>query len=855
VERAREADARQKLSQVLGCPPAQVSFSVYPEGEMSGAELRCEDPLIRRVARFYGEINPEPIRKILKGAGVETLTVDIWIPHYGSEHCEPEPKKGGEFPSDRVCSYALESESGAIRYSFGYDAPLLLRITGILGFLLLLPIVLTLWIRRRALNAREETKAEICFAYFKFLKWGTLGGGLIWWSAIDLLHADDLVAFLILPIPGDYQAVMVILPWILLWCFPAAVYFLCLSLSMPMQALRGTKRTQRQILNQAFWSVARFLIPISLFMLGIAELFGSPRVAVLLFVAAVFTLKLGQRKLAQAYGLELHSLTSGELRDRAFAIAQKARAKLNQLYVMPTEQLRMANAFAHVGNNIFLTDYLIKNLSKREVDAIIGHEMTHLQKRHIGKGLVIVVIAMLAVGFGSVWTEHWIPEWFPVGPAIYAVILAGIFFRSRRNEFAADAGAVKLTGDPEAMITSLVKVSRLNTIPLHWGKMDEKILTHPSTLRRITRMARSAGIPEEQIPELIRSAAAPPADVYAIPSTALPAGKIFSTRYKTQLSMRIAWVMLLTAAAVPAATALIVQRAHLYGTAHWVAYGVGLLMTIAVELVLANFLPLIGNGKLERRLREKLEKQFAPQKFRDGLIVGMSPDASPRIYEGNWSWDSGFLTITGDRLDYQGEEAQFSVGRDEMESIALGSGPVGWWQSPSLYVTWQDAAAQKHVCNVRVLRARSMRQMARKTRLLAREMQDWSRGIQLPVGSLLAREEPRLHSDKIPGTTVFGQVTSMSPRKLVRGVFLVRLFGVDTFITLGVGILCGLRLSFLDSVIPPPSSGSLELTGEGMLYILCVVWFARAFQLWPYWRFREDEAQASPVAAAVIHER
>ncbi len=135
------------------------------------------------------------------------------------------------------------------------------------------------------------------------------------------------------------------------------------------------------------------------------------------------------------------------------------------------------------GNNIFLTDYLLKNLSKREVDAVIGHEVTHLQKKHIRMRLIVLFVCVGAMLGAGIWLGSRVPERFPSGPVFYALMLLTIFLVSRRNEFAADAGAAKLTGDPEAMITGLAKLSRLNTMPMQWGRIEEKTLTHPSMLR------------------------------------------------------------------------------------------------------------------------------------------------------------------------------------------------------------------------------------------------------------------------------------------------------------------------------------------------------------------------------------
>jgi Zn-dependent protease with chaperone function len=48
------------------------------------------------------------------------------------------------------------------------------------------------------------------------------------------------------------------------------------------------------------------------------------------------------------------------------------------------------------------------------------------------------------------------------------LIVAGLgvfYLLARRFERVADEGSVQLSGDPEAMITALLKVSRLNPLP------------------------------------------------------------------------------------------------------------------------------------------------------------------------------------------------------------------------------------------------------------------------------------------------------------------------------------------------------------------------------------------------------
>jgi hypothetical protein len=170
----REVEMRQKLPAVLGCSSSQMDFLNYKDRAMAGLGAACEKSIPRHGLRFSEQLNPSPIRDLLKSAGVDSLSINISIPLNGTARCDPEPEEESDSQTARECAYLLKGPAGdapVIHFSFGYDTSILVRIATILGFLLLLPILLTLWIRHRALNAPEEAKAEVCFAYFKSLKW------------------------------------------------------------------------------------------------------------------------------------------------------------------------------------------------------------------------------------------------------------------------------------------------------------------------------------------------------------------------------------------------------------------------------------------------------------------------------------------------------------------------------------------------------------------------------------------------------------------------------------------------------------------------------------------------------------
>ncbi len=206
--------------------------------------------------------------------------------------------------------------------------------------------------------------------------------------------------------------------------------------------------------------------------------------------------------------------------------------------------------------------------------------------------------------------------------------------------------------------------------------------------------------------------------------------------------------------------------------------------------------------------------------IRNGFLVGLAPDSSPRLYENNWSWDAGSLAISMGHLYYWGEEARFALGRDQIKGIALGPGPVGWFKNSSVYIVWQDPTESLRRFNLRPLRVASMLQMAGQTAQLAGELENWHRGNALPARSLLSSSEsdiPGMASFDVPG---FNEVTSTSPRGIVRGNSLSRIFLLDTFTAAAIAVLFGLSFD------------------GAFFYVLSTIWIIRALQLWPLRRYR-----------------
>src|SRR5207249_3056187 len=154
--------------------------------------------------------------------------------------------------------------------------------------------------------------------------------------------------------------------------------------SHPVHArVRGATWTRRELALQALGMQALAALPMILGFSGFFALLGGRgQAAVLWFAAASGSFFLGLYWLMKGQGSQMRALMTGVLRHRVFALAAKAGVSIKQILIQSAAKSQEANAAAVHGNVVLLTDYLLENLSEREVDAVVAHELVHLKLRH-----------------------------------------------------------------------------------------------------------------------------------------------------------------------------------------------------------------------------------------------------------------------------------------------------------------------------------------------------------------------------------------------------------------------------------------------------------------------------------------
>ena len=183
------------------------------------------------------------------------------------------------------------------------------------------------------------------------------------------------------------------------------------------------------------------------------------------------------RWVMRLYGAERLSPDRAPSLWRALSIlSQRAGLRaVPSLYYVPS---RVLNAFA-VGaphsSAIALTDGLIRQLNIRELLGVLAHEMSHIVNNDLwvmgladlfsrttsilsllGQFLLILNLPLVLIGAATI-------SWWAILLLIFAPNLSALaqLALSRTREYDADLNAVRLTGDPQGLMSALAKIEEL----------------------------------------------------------------------------------------------------------------------------------------------------------------------------------------------------------------------------------------------------------------------------------------------------------------------------------------------------------------------------------------------------------
>lgn len=191
------------------------------------------------------------------------------------------------------------------------------------------------------------------------------------------------------------------------------------------------------------------------------------------------------------------------------------------------------NAFATGLNekqySITVTRGLMNALNDQELEAVLGHELTHIRNGDVRLLVIAVVIAGVISFFGEMVFRLFFQNAFygrrsssssdkkgggafiAIAIAIALIVVAWVlsivirFALSRSREYLADSGAVELTKNPDAMISALRKIENRGELASANSAVMEMCIdnprsgfadifaTHPSVDKRVAALVQYAG--------------------------------------------------------------------------------------------------------------------------------------------------------------------------------------------------------------------------------------------------------------------------------------------------------------------------------------------------------------------------
>lgn len=599
------------MASVLGCPEA-IRKDFF-------GQFRCRHALARSGLARAARLNLAPFAGTLNSE--EVIQLDVNHPVLGFTEA---PGLLGA-PAQTTRTYRAvrlpAAEAGQpFRIRFGYRPDQLWAVYLPLGLAGLLLTSVTAALRRTGL-------AHLQHAVFAI-------GSMAWFGLVWQLRAVEPLAILSGSlVPG------------------VAFYFLTPLLCVATGAAFPPKPQFRQ----TFWTFGVITLPVACAMAALPQMLDNNWwTAGPWFGMGAVSVFYARRRLAALGGAATRYLPAGHLRDRVRELAAKVGRRDVKVCIVKFERSRLGNAFALFPNTVVLTEPLLETLSRREVDAIVGHELTHLGDRARPVWVPYLVAAFL---FQTSLLEvlSATPLAANVVLSVLVVSFLGALCFSRRREYSADAGSLAIAGDPRGLISGLTRLARFNQQPLCFPGIAEWFSTHPSTTKRVARIAALGAVAESERQTL--STEDQPGDRYEIPCEDTTG--VFSGRWQIANATRYGWASLLA----PAAVAITAASLH--------AGLPGLLLAVAAAKGMVSAIMALGYFRLARKLRARLGEP--------GIAAGLAPGPEPRVFDGYRFPDAGLLQLDGDLLRYRSERTLLELRAGDVAGVSLvAAAPSSW---------------------------------------------------------------------------------------------------------------------------------------------------------------------------------
>ncbi|HXR33738.1 MAG TPA: M48 family metalloprotease [Verrucomicrobiae bacterium] len=362
----------------------------------------------------------------------------------------------------------------------------------------LLPMALAFWFRGVALRADEPVRKIVWARFRGYGRFILIAAAASWWAIWELhgpsefmrLHPGFGFKFLY---SDDFET-------FLFWIPPVvSLGVFLLTCHLVDRRLLKLHWSVLSLLWRTWWRLASFVIPLLMFAAGCDDLMERQVWGIAWFLAAGVVARIGTPISRRADGLKLNKLKSGEIRNRTLHIAKEMGVAIDRVYIVPAGKGHLTNGFG-VSNAVGLTDNLGKYLTREQTAYVIAHELTHAKLKHVRNSQLFVIGTYACVVLVLFLLSRFALQVKPLLCLASMVIpLLLTYWVSRRQEYAADQGAIDFTGDPESAIRALAILQKTTELPTQSNRFTELLMTHPPFRKRIRAMALHGNLTEQRL--------------------------------------------------------------------------------------------------------------------------------------------------------------------------------------------------------------------------------------------------------------------------------------------------------------------------------------------------------------------
>jgi len=177
----------------------------------------------------------------------------------------------------------------------------------------------------------------------------------------------------------------------------------------------------------------------------------------------------------------------------------RSGVKLKSLRILNGSSMRVANGWAYglFSHNVCLTDSLLSRLTMDEVEAVLAHELGHVKQRHIWLNLSVISLTLLIFAFIEVGFTFILPDdafFFTFLDGFSLVFFFGVIIAiGKLNEYRADRFSADVTGNPEALISALKKLTGGKRKKKGLSFLTDFLMIHPSFAKRRGALRKRGG--------------------------------------------------------------------------------------------------------------------------------------------------------------------------------------------------------------------------------------------------------------------------------------------------------------------------------------------------------------------------